>query len=664
MANEILKRDENNQPVIGLVTDDSNQFIKMGRIDDTTKGLKVMIVGGVGTGSVTSVATDATLTGGPITTTGTLGIDLTHANTWSGIQTFSVLPQSSVVPVSANDLTNKSYVDLFAQGLSVRQSARAATTTTLAANTYANGASGVAATLTANANGALAVVDGVALIANDRVLIKNEASGLKNGIYTVTQVGDGSNPYILTRTTDADQSSELSSGTFLAITAGTINANTLWVQSTTGTIVVGTTALVWTVLSGAGTGTGTVTNVSVVPANGVSGSVATSTTTPAITLTLGAITPTTVNGLTVTTSTGTLTITNGKTLSLSNTLTFTGTDSSSVAFGTGGTVAYRSNNLSVFAATTSAQLAGIITNETGSGSLVFATSPTLVTPTLGVATVTSVNKVAITAPATSATLTIADGKTFTVSNTLTMQGTDSTVFTFPSSSDTVVTLSATQTLTNKSIAETQVTFTDVTTGNVSTTKHGFAPKAPNDATKYLDGTGAYSVPAGSSSATVTTFYTLPISGLDSYGSLQNATNTRMRGGMFSLPFSITVNTITLESVTVGTSGTVDVAIYSADGQTKVISDQTTGTISGAGIQVMTLGSPVALTTGNYYLMVVPNSTADVNLKSVKSTDTIINGSTTVAIGYLDGLSAGTLPATFTPTALTAAFDQMTLFRFN
>lgn len=37
---------------------------------------------------------------------------------------------------------------------------------------------------------------------------------------------------------------------------------------------------------------------------------------------------------------------------------------------------------------------------------------------------------------------------------------------------------------------------DITTNNVSTTKHGFAPKAPNDATKYLDGTGAYTVPSG------------------------------------------------------------------------------------------------------------------------------------------------------------------------
>lgn len=47
-------------------------------------------------------------------------------------------------------------------------------------------------------------------------------------------------------------------------------------------------------------GAGTVTDMSIVTANGISGSVATSTSTPAVTLTLGAITPTTVNGVTIT----------------------------------------------------------------------------------------------------------------------------------------------------------------------------------------------------------------------------------------------------------------------------------------------------------------------------------------------------------------------------
>lgn len=212
-------------------------------------------------------------------------------------------------------------------------------------------------------------------------------------------------------------------------------------------------ALVSADISDLSAGSGTVNSVSVVTANGVSGTVATATTTPAITITLGAITPTTVNGLTITTTTGTLTITNGKTLSVSNTLTFTGTDASSVAFGTGGTVVYTSNTLAVHAATTSAQLAGIISDETGSGSLVFATSPTLVTPVLGVATATSINKVTITAPATGSTLTIADGKTLTVSNSVTLSGTDSSTITF-GAGGTVVYTTTTQTLQNKTLDNT------------------------------------------------------------------------------------------------------------------------------------------------------------------------------------------------------------------
>lgn len=84
--------------------------------------------------------------------------------------------------------------------------------------------------------------------------------------------------------------------------------------------------------------------------------------------------------------------------------------------------------------TTNANLTGPITStgnatsvasQTGTGSkFVMDTSPTLVTPTIGVATATSVNKMAITAPTTGSTLAVADGKTFTSSNTITLTGTD------------------------------------------------------------------------------------------------------------------------------------------------------------------------------------------------------------------------------------------------
>jgi hypothetical protein len=53
-------------------------------------------------------------------------------------------------------------------------------------------------------------------------------------------------------------------------------------------------------------------------------------------------------------------------------------------------------------------------------------------------------------------------------------------------------------------AESDLSVTDIATNNVSTAAHGFAPKAPNDATKYLDGTGAYSTPAGGATSPLTT----------------------------------------------------------------------------------------------------------------------------------------------------------------
>ncbi len=86
-----------------------------------------------------------------------------------------------------------------------------------------------------------------------------------------------------------------------------------------------------------------------------------------------------------------------------------------------------------FASTTSAQLAAVISDETGSGPLVFANSATLVTPTLGVASATSVNKVVITAPATGSTLTIADGATLATvgAYTTTLTSTANTSVTLP-----------------------------------------------------------------------------------------------------------------------------------------------------------------------------------------------------------------------------------------
>jgi hypothetical protein len=84
-----------------------------------------------------------------------------------------------------------------------------------------------------------------------------------------------------------------------------------------------------------------------------------------------------------------------------------------------------------------------VTN-TGTGDNVLATSATLVTPTLGVAAATSINKVALTAPATGSTLTIADGKTLAANHSLTLAGTDATTMTFPTTSATIARTDAAQ----------------------------------------------------------------------------------------------------------------------------------------------------------------------------------------------------------------------------
>lgn len=104
--------------------------------------------------------------------------------------------------------------------------------------------------------------------------------------------------------------------------------------------------------------------------------------------------------------------------------------------------------IATFLATpSSANLRAAVTDETGTGALVFATSPTLVTPVIGAATATSVNRVTITTPATSATLTIADGKTLTISNSIAFVGTDATTMTLPSTNATLARTDAAQTFT-------------------------------------------------------------------------------------------------------------------------------------------------------------------------------------------------------------------------
>lgn len=155
-------------------------------------------------------------------------------------------------PTNDSDAANKAYVDSVASGVDAKQSAVAATVGALPSLNYANGTAGVGATLTGSSNGALPAQDGVTLVQNERLLVKTQASAFQNGIYTLTQVGDGSSPFILTRTTDNDSSSEVVAA-FVFIEEGTTNADSGWVCTTNAPVTMGTTDIDWSQFSGAGT---------------------------------------------------------------------------------------------------------------------------------------------------------------------------------------------------------------------------------------------------------------------------------------------------------------------------------------------------------------------------------------------------------------------------
>ena len=161
----------------------------------------------------------------------------------------------TTAPTNGTDIVNKNYADSIATGINFHQACRLASAAALPSCTYNNGVSGVGATLTATANAALSV-DSTLVALNNRVLIKNQVDGAQNGVYVVTQTGNGSTPFILTRATDFDTPGtgvdNIDAGDFFLITAGSTNANTSWVQQTPLPITVGTTPIVFSQFGASG----------------------------------------------------------------------------------------------------------------------------------------------------------------------------------------------------------------------------------------------------------------------------------------------------------------------------------------------------------------------------------------------------------------------------
>jgi hypothetical protein len=135
-------------------------------------------------------------------------------------------------PESSTDAATKAYVDAVSEGLHIHPSCEAATSGNVDISTELEAGD---------------VVDGVTLVAGNRVLVKSQTNAAQNGIYVVQASGAA------LRASDFNEPQEVDGGDFVFVTGGTLYDNTGWVQTTTNVVTIGTDPIVFTQFSGAGT---------------------------------------------------------------------------------------------------------------------------------------------------------------------------------------------------------------------------------------------------------------------------------------------------------------------------------------------------------------------------------------------------------------------------
>jgi hypothetical protein len=325
-------------------------------------------------------------------------------------------------PTTALQVATKQYVDTYAAaGVTYHQAVKyelASSNVAVLYNQPGGAGVGVGATLTNNGTLAAFAPDGPTVASvGDRILVyRQSANQFQNGVYTVTTVGDGSTPWVLTRATDADtygiaNSQKLGSGSAFYISSGNTGSGETYLCNTTGTITFGTTAITFTQVAdtqiySAGTGltlTGTQFSLTtpVATSNGgtglssyTSGGAVYATSTSALTtgtlpITAGGTGQTTAsaafNALSPITSTGDLILGNG-----TNSATRLGVGASGYVLTSNGTTASWQPGASSMVypgagiPNSTGSAWGTSYTTTGSGTVVaLATSPVFTTPNLG-----------------------------------------------------------------------------------------------------------------------------------------------------------------------------------------------------------------------------------------------------------------------------------------
>ena len=315
-------------------------------------------------GLTTSITTAAVIAPAGTLTGSTLASGVT-ASSLTSLGTIANLSATAgtiaTTPSSALDIANKDYVDTVAQGLAPKASCVAATTANI--------------TLVAPQT-----IDGVLLIAGNRCLVKDQIIQADNGIYVV---GAGA----WTRSADMNSWAEVS-GAFTFIEQGTTLADTGWVCTSNAGGTLGTTPITFVQFSGVGSytaGTGlTLTGTQFSLTTPVTVALGGTNSTSAGIGSFNNITGYTASGATGTTSTNLVFSTSPTLVTpiLGTPQSATLTNATDLPISTG--VSGLGTGVATFLGTpSSANLLAAVTDETGTGSLVFATSPTLVTPALG-----------------------------------------------------------------------------------------------------------------------------------------------------------------------------------------------------------------------------------------------------------------------------------------
>ena len=567
------------------------------------------------------IAPAGTLSGNTLAA-GVTGSSLTSLGT---IANLSVTAGTiSTTPSASTDIANKDYVDTVAQGLDPKASCVAATTVNI--------------TLSGTQT-----IDGVALIAADRCLVKDQTAPADNGIYVVAAGA-------WDRSADMNAWVEVP-GAFTFIEQGTTQADTGWVCTSNAGGTLGTTAITFVQFAGAGsytastglTLTGTAFSLTAPVTVALGGTNATS----AGIASFNNITGYTAAGATGTTSTN-LVFSTSPTLvtpdlgtpsaligtNITGTATaFTASNVTTNANLTGAVTS--TGNATLLGSFTSANLASALTDETGTGVAVFATSPTLVTPDLGTPSalvLTSATGLPLTTGVTG-TLPVANGgtslTTLTANNVILGNGASAPTFVAPSTSGNVLTSdgttwSSTAPATSGTVTSVAMTVPSVlsisgspitSSGTLALTYSGTALPVANGGTGLTSGTSggvlAYTAAGTLASSTALT-----------------ASDLVIGGGAGAAPSTTTTGTgvVTALGVNTGTAGAFVVnggALGSPSSVGTMPAFTLGGTVSGGGNQInnVVIGTTTPLA-GNFTTLTT-------------SSTVTINGGTANGVAFLD-----------------------------